>query len=67
MAQTKKTRSREKRGYALKFERGERPFIYSTERNNWADAVKRNDDRAIKEWGSAWAKKRQAAGDRAFT
>jgi hypothetical protein len=33
--------AQEKRGYALKTERGERPFLYSAEHQTWRAAVDR--------------------------
>lgn len=46
--------TREKKGYALKVERGDRPFQYSTEYRDWFAAVRRNDLRAKEEADRAW-------------
>lgn len=46
-----------KQGYALKTERGERPFIYSAEYQDWHNAVIRKDDRATAEADRAWRRR----------
>lgn len=47
----------DKTGYALKVERGERPFIYSAEHSDWKAAVLRKDDRAQVASALAWARR----------
>lgn len=47
----------EKRGYALKVERGERPFVYSAEYQEWHKAVLRKDDRATSAAAHDWARR----------
>jgi hypothetical protein len=51
------TKSDEKRGYALKVERGERPFIYSQEHTDWRSAAKRRDERGQTEAVRAWSRR----------
>lgn len=50
-------RQDDKHGYALKVERGERPFIYSAEHADWKTAVERKDDRATNDADRAWRRR----------
>ena len=51
------TSQSDKQGYALKTERGERPFLYSAEYADWKAAILRKDDRATAEADRAWRRR----------
>jgi hypothetical protein len=52
-----KPRVEDLKGYALKAARGERPFRYSDQYNDWRHAVQSNDDERIEAAHLAWARR----------
>lgn len=48
--------AQEKRGYALKVERGERPFSYSQEHRDWRNSLGgKGQDAAARAWAKRFA------------